>query len=93
MDITAAVTAGQGAAFSIETVQLDAPKDQEVLVRIVASGVCHTDAVARDLAIAPLPAVLGHEGSGVIEAVGSNVPDLQVGDHCLRHKTFLPHTL
>ena len=81
MDITAAVTAGQGAAFSIETVQLDAPKDQEVLVRIVASGVCHTDAVARDLAIAPLPAVLGHEGSGVIEAVGSNVPDLQVGDH------------
>ena len=60
MDITAAVTAGQGAAFSIETVQLDAPKDQEVLVRIVASGVCHTDAVARDLAIAPLPAVLGH---------------------------------
>ena len=60
MKITAAVTAAQGADFALQEVDLAAPKDNEVLVKLVATGVCHTDAVARDLAIAPLPAVLGH---------------------------------
>lgn len=81
MDITAAVTAAQGAEFTLETVQLDEPKADEVLVKVIACGVCHTDAVARDAAIAPLPAVLGHEGSGIVAAVGANVRDLAVGDH------------
>lgn len=81
MDITAAVTAAQGAEFELQTVQLGEPSADEVLIRVVASGVCHTDAVARDLAIAPLPAVLGHEGSGIIEAIGSNVHGLEIGDH------------
>ena len=81
MHIKAAVTQAQGQDFSIEDVELDDPKPDEVLVRVVATGVCHTDAVARDLAIAPLPAVLGHEGAGIVAAVGSNVKDLDVGDH------------
>lgn len=81
MKITAAVTRAQGADFSIEQVDLSGPGPNEVRVRIVATGVCHTDAVARDLGIAPFPIVLGHEGAGVIDAVGDNVTELAVGDH------------
>lgn len=81
MDIKAAVTHSQGEAFKLESVQLAAPEFDEIRVRIVAAGVCHTDAVARDLGLAPFPIVLGHEGSGVVDAVGAGVSDLQVGDH------------
>lgn len=81
MKIKAAVTNGQGQDFVLEDVELAAPKANEVLVKIVATGVCHTDAVARDAAIAPLPAVLGHEGAGIVEEVGSGVTRLAKGDH------------
>ena len=81
MKITAAVTPAQSADFVVEEVDLALPKANEVLIKLVATGVCHTDAVARDLAITPLPAVLGHEGAGVVEAIGDNVRDLAVGDH------------
>lgn len=81
MKIQAAVTEAQGKDFVIQEVDLASPKAGEVLVKIVATGVCHTDAVARDLAIAPLPAVLGHEGSGIVEAVGEGVKGVAVGDH------------
>ena len=81
MKIQAAVTHSQGEDFTIEEVILSAPRSQEVLVKIVATGVCHTDAVARDLAISPYPIVLGHEGSGIVQQVGDNVTSLAVGDH------------
>lgn len=82
MQITAAITATQGADFTVhDDVELDAPKSQEVLIKLVATGVCHTDAVARDLPITPLPAVLGHEGAGVVQALGAGVKDLAIGDH------------
>ena len=81
MKIKAAVTHSKGQDFSIEDVTLSAPKANEVLVRVVATGVCHTDAVARDLGISPYPIVLGHEGSGVVELVGENVTSLEPGDH------------
>lgn len=81
MKIQAAITYGQGQPFKIEEVDLGEPKSNEVLVKIVATGVCHTDAVARDTAIAPLPAVLGHEGSGIVEKVGESVSTIQPGDH------------
>lgn len=81
MKIQAAVTRAKGAAFSIEDVTLSGPRADEVRVRVVATGVCHTDAVGRDLAVSPYPVVLGHEGSGVIEAVGENVTRLAPGDH------------
>lgn len=73
MDIKAAVTHALGEEFKLETVQLAEPEFDEIRVRIVAAGVCHTDVVARDLGIAPFPIVLGHEGSGVVEklALGS----------------------
>ncbi len=53
MDIKAAVTHSQGEAFKLEKVKLAAPESDEIRVRIVAAGVCHTDVVARDLGIAP----------------------------------------
>ena len=71
MQITAAVTASPGAAFTLESVELDAPRPDEILVRIKAVGVCHTDLVAREGAMPfSMPAVLGHEGAGIVERVG-----------------------
>lgn len=81
MKIQAAVTRAQGAPFSIEEVSLSGPGANEVLVRVVATGVCHTDAVGRDLAVSPYPVVLGHEGAGVVEKVGANVTGIVAGDH------------
>ncbi|RBI58374.1 NAD(P)-dependent alcohol dehydrogenase [halophilic archaeon] len=81
MDIKAAVVNEEGGPFTIEDIELDDPQDNEVLVRIVGVGVCHTDMVVRDqLYPTPLPAVLGHEGSGVVETVGENVTDVEPGD-------------
>ncbi|TDR51099.1 aryl-alcohol dehydrogenase [Halomonas ventosae] len=81
MQIQAAVTPAQGSDFEWQAVELAEPALGEVRVRIVATGVCHTDAVARDLGIAPFPIVLGHEGAGVVEALGGGVTGLAVGDH------------
>lgn len=80
--IQAAVSRIPGAAPAIESVTLEDPRDDEVLVEIRGVGVCHTDMVMRDgLLPVPFPAVLGHEGAGVVCAVGSGVTDLSVGDH------------
>ncbi|SDJ12626.1 NAD(P)-dependent alcohol dehydrogenase [Salimicrobium halophilum] len=82
MKTKAAVTYDQGAKFEISEVELKEPKANEVLIKVVASGVCHTDAVARDQdAPVPLPAVLGHEGSGIVEKVGEGVRSVEEGDH------------
>jgi aryl-alcohol dehydrogenase len=78
----AAIARKKGAPLSIEEVKLGALRPDELLVRIVACGVCHTDMVVRDQGYAvPLPLILGHEGSGVVEAVGSEVTKIAVGDH------------
>lgn len=81
MKIKAAVTHGLGEDFKLEEVELNEPKNDEVLIKIVATGVCHTDAVARDLGITPFPVVLGHEGAGIVEKVGSAVKTVRPGDH------------
>ncbi|MGD9662929.1 MAG: NAD(P)-dependent alcohol dehydrogenase [Porticoccaceae bacterium] len=80
--IKAAVVRNPGQDFAIEQLTIDDPKADEVLVKIVGVGVCHSDIAARDqdLPVA-LPVVLGHEGSGIVEKVGSNVTGLQPGDH------------
>jgi len=81
MQITAAVARSPGADFTLETVELDAPRPDEILVRVAAVGVCHTDIVAREGGMPfALPAVLGHEGAGVVEAVGSAVTKVAPGD-------------
>ena len=81
-DITVAVAREKEKPFTIEKARIRGPKDDEVLVRVVATGLCHTDLIVRDQYYpVPLPAVLGHEGAGVIEALGPGVKDLKVGDH------------
>lgn len=83
MQIRAAVCREKG-SFQLETVDLGDPQGDEVLVRIVASGVCHTDLAVRDQHLPlPLPAVLGHEGAGIVESVGSGVTKVKPGDHVL----------
>jgi aryl-alcohol dehydrogenase len=82
MKIKAAVARQVGGALDIETLDLEPPRSHEVLVRVVATGVCHTDMVVRDGHLpTPFPVVLGHEGAGVVEAVGSAVTKVSVGDH------------
>ena len=78
----AAVIEASGARAVIEELELDEPRPGEILVRIVSSGVCHTGLVARagDYPV-PTPVVLGHEGAGVVAAVGSEVTDIRVGNH------------
>lgn len=81
VDVTAAVVRESG-SFELEEATLEPPRADEVLVKIVAVGLCHTDLVVRDQVYpVPLPAVLGHEGAGVVEAVGSAVQKVKAGDH------------
>lgn len=81
MEIEAAVVSEKSGPFEIETLDLEGPRDGEVLVRIVGAGVCHTDIAVRDQYYpTPLPAVLGHEGSGVVEEVGEGVSKVEPGD-------------
>ena len=83
-EMTAAVVRGKGAPFALEKATIRAPLGDEVLVRIVATGMCHTDMIVQDQYYpVPLPAVLGHEGAGVVEAVGPEVKSLAKGDHVI----------
>jgi NDMA-dependent alcohol dehydrogenase len=89
MKMNAAVLWGTHQQWSVEEVDLAAPKEGEVLVRYVASGLCHSDDHARtgDMPVA-LPTVGGHEGAGIVEEVGPGVRDLAPGDHVVG--SFIP---
>lgn len=78
---SAAVVRTAKGPFSLEKVDIEAPRPHEVLVRLAGVGICHTDLVCRDGFAVPMPIVLGHEGSGVVEQVGSAVRSLAPGDH------------
>ena len=81
----AAVAFGPGQPLQIVEVDVAPPQAGEVLVRIIASGVCHTDAftLSGDDPEGIFPAILGHEGGGIVEAVGEGVTSLEVGDHVI----------
>ena len=84
MEIQAAVFRRTHEPLTIETIEIDAPRGREVLVRTAATGVCHSDLhVVDGVGRFPLdrPIVLGHEGSGVVEAVGAEVTAVRPGDH------------
>jgi aryl-alcohol dehydrogenase len=83
MKIEAAVVLERSGPFCLEQLDLDDPRDDEVLVRVAAAGICHTDLAGRDghLPIPPPPSVFGHEGAGVVEAVGARVTKVRPGDH------------
>src|SRR4051794_23338622 len=85
MDVRAAIAYEAGAPLSIETVQLEGPKAGEVLVEIRATGICHTDEFTLSGADPEglFPAILGHEGAGVIVDVGRGVNSLKKGDHVI----------
>lgn len=85
MDVKAAVAFEAGKPLTIETVQLDPPKEGEVLVEIKATGVCHTDAYTLSGADPEglFPTILGHEGAGVVVEVGAGVKSLKPGDHII----------
>ena len=79
--IRAAVARSTGGDLSIENLKLEAPREDEILVKIVATGVCHTDLVVMAGHLpTPMPVVLGHEGAGVVEAVGDKVSKVKPGD-------------
>ena len=84
MKVQALVVAEKDGPFELQELDLADPGRDEVLVRIVASGVCHTDAITRagDMPM-PFPAVLGHEGSGIVEVVGEGVMHVSVGDRVI----------
>ncbi|MGE5548556.1 MAG: NAD(P)-dependent alcohol dehydrogenase [Solirubrobacterales bacterium] len=82
MKIKAAVTRAKASPLSLEDLELEDPRDGEILVRVVATGICHTDIAMRDQTYpVPQPIVLGHEGAGVVEKVGRGVSKVAVGDH------------
>src|SRR5881227_609770 len=85
MDVRAAVAHKAGAPLSIETVQLQGPKAGEVLVEIKATGICHTDEFTRSGSDPEglFPAILGHEGAGVVVEVGPGVSSVKKGDHVI----------
>ena len=85
MDVKAAVAFKSGDRLSIETVQLEGPREGEVLVEIKASGICHTDAftLSGEDPEGIFPAILGHEGAGVVVECGLGVNSLKTGDHVI----------
>ena len=105
MDVRAAVAFEAGKPLEIETVQLEGPKEGEVLIEVKATGICHTDAftLSGEDPEGAFPAILGHEGAGVVVEVGPGVKSLAIGDHviplytpecrecksCTSHKTNL----
>ncbi len=84
MKIQALVVEEQDGPFTLQEIDLESPARGEVLVRITAAGVCHTDAITRagDMGVT-FPAILGHEGSGVVEQVGDGVTEVSVGDRVI----------
>src|SRR3954447_13823744 len=85
MNVKAAVAHKAGAPLTIETVRLDGPKAGEVLVEIKATGICHTDEFTRSGADPEglFPAILGHEGAGIVVDVGPGVTSVGKGDHVI----------
>jgi S-(hydroxymethyl)glutathione dehydrogenase / alcohol dehydrogenase len=85
MDVKAAVAFEAGKPLSIETVQLEGPKEGEVLVEIKATGICHTDEFTLSGADPEglFPTILGHEGAGIIVETGPNVSSVKAGDHVI----------
>lgn len=84
MKINAAVLYEANTPLIVESLDLDDPKDGEVLVRIASAGVCHSDLhVMKGEWTTPLPMVLGHEAAGVVERIGTGVKNVKVGDHVI----------
>lgn len=92
MKVRAAVAREPHKPFSMEELELADPRPEEVRVRLVASGICHADIIARDQDLpVPHPIVAGHEGAGVVEAVGSAVSAVAEGDRVVMSFSYCGH--
>ena len=85
MDVKAAIALEPGKPLQVTTVQLEPPRYGEVLVEIKATGICHTDAYTLSGSDPEglFPAILGHEGAGIVVEIGAGVTSLAVGDHVI----------
>lgn len=88
LTIQAAVAVGSSDPFTTETLQLRAPAAGELRVKIVATSVCHTDIMTKGKALCAFPIVLGHEGVGIVDALGEGVDGFEVGDHVVLSYDF-----
>ena len=88
MKIRAAVSRDATRPPSLETLEIEEPRRGEILVRIVASGICHTDINVHERDRSPKPIVLGHEGAGIVERVGPGVTRLVPGDPVILSVNF-----
>ncbi|MCC4722312.1 NAD(P)-dependent alcohol dehydrogenase [Salinicoccus sp. RF5] len=92
MEIKSAVVNATDEEYKIENVKLSDIQEDEILVKMVASGICHSDEVARNGELPhPMPAILGHEGAGVIEAVGRFVKNIKPGDQVVLSYKYCGH--
>lgn len=90
--ITAAVATKARSPLEFREFQLAEPEGREILVRTVATGICHTDLLARDGIFGPsVPIIPGHEGAGIVEAVGDGVRSIAVGDHVVMTQASCDH--
>ncbi|MFE7746428.1 NAD(P)-dependent alcohol dehydrogenase [Nocardia sp. NPDC057455] len=80
MTTTALLSRDPAEPFTVEAVDIDDPRADEILVRVQATGICHTDLVSRAAGAADRPVLLGHEGAGIVEAVGASVTGVLPGD-------------
>jgi len=81
MKVKAAVVYKHDEPFIVKEVELAPPNDHEILVKMAGCGICHADLFVKENGPTPLPAVFGHEGSGVVEQVGRSVTHIRPGDH------------
>jgi aryl-alcohol dehydrogenase len=83
IEIQAAVAYDSDNPFAIAPLMLKAPAANEIRVKIVATSICHTDLMTKNKGLCAFPIVLGHEGSGIIDALGENVSGFEIGDHVI----------
>lgn len=83
LEIRAAVASDSDGPFVMESLLLQAPAADELRVRLVATSVCHTDLMSKSKALCAFPIVLGHEGVGIVDAIGADVAGFEIGDHVI----------
>jgi aryl-alcohol dehydrogenase len=92
MKIKAAIITEKSGPFIFREVEIDEPRDDEVLVKVVATGICQTDAHIREQSYqTPLPIILGHEGAGIVVKVGRQVKNIVPGDHVVMSYPYCGH--
>jgi len=91
LEIQAAVAYGSDKPFVTAVLNLKAPAANEIRVKLVATSVCHTDIMTKNKALCSFPIVLGHEGAGIIDALGENVTGFDVGDHVVLSYDYCGH--